>query len=404
MIEASATTKAAARQHLPTDTRIQAGLAFAAFILIGGSDAAVGVLLPSMRSFYSIDKATIGLLFAAGTCGYLTSAFSSGPLVGKLGIRVFMMLGLSALAMAAFVISFTPPFEVLMGAFALAGFGSGLIDAGLNSHIAGLPSNTVLLNVLHAFYGVGALLGPLLATAVLASAFQWNTLYYAWVALGAALVIGFGMAFKGYRPKGHAEEHQEGEKQRNVLASALRLRVVWIAACFLLVYVGIEVSMASWSFSFLTEERHQTLALAGLAVSGQWLGLTVGRLVLGKVGERIGNRRLIQFCLVGVVAGVLLIWLVPIGWVMLAGFWLVGFSLAPIFPTTIAMMSGLVAARVLPGVIGFMASFGSMGAALMPAAIGALAEHLGLWVLMPWVITLSVLLLGLWFVLQKQRR
>ena len=179
--EAAAPQTTATRQRLPTDTRIQVGFAFAAFILIGGSDAALGVLLPSMRSFYSIDKATIGLLFAAGTCGYLTSAFSSGPLVEKLGIRVFMMAGLGALAMSALIISFAPPFQVLMAAFVLAGFGSGLIDAGLNSHIASLPSNTFVLNTLHAFYGVGALLGPLLATAVVASAFQWNTLYFGWM-------------------------------------------------------------------------------------------------------------------------------------------------------------------------------------------------------------------------------
>ena len=161
--------------------------------------------------------------------------------------------------------------------------------------------------------------------------------------LGALLVIGFGLAFRGHKAKVHPEEHIEGEKQPNVLAAALRLRIVWIAAFFLLFYVGIEVSLASWSFSFLTEERHQTLALAGLAVSGQWLGLTVGRLVLGKVGERIGNRLLISFCLVGVVGGVLVVWLIPVGWVMLVGFWIIGFALAPIFPTTIAMMSGLVA-------------------------------------------------------------
>ncbi len=188
-----------------------------------------------------------------------------------------------------------------------------------------------------------------------------------------------------------------------MLAAALRLRVVWVAAFFLLIYVGIEVSLASWSFSFLTEERHQDVTLSGLAVSGQWLGLTVGRLVLGKVAERIGNRRLIQFCLVGVVVGVLLIWLVPVGLVMAAGLWIVGFSLGPIFPTTIAMMSGLVPARVLPSAIGFMASFGSMGAALMPAAVGALSERLGLWVLMPYAIVLAVLLLALWWALQRQQ-
>jgi sugar phosphate permease len=67
------------------------------------------------------------------------------------------------------------------------------------------------------------------------------------------------------------------------------------------------------------------------------------------------------------------------------------------------MMSGLVSARVLPSAIGFMASFGSMGAALMPAAVGALSERLGLWVLMPYAIVLAALLLALWWGLQRQQ-
>jgi fucose permease len=391
------------RQRLPSDVRTQIGLAFAAFILIGGVDAGVGVLLPSLRAFYSIDRATVSLLFVSATCGYLTSAFSSGLLVEKLGTRVIMMAGPAILTMAALTISFAPPFVVLMGGFLLSGFGIGLIDAGLNSHIAGLPRNTALLNVLHAFYGVGALLGPLLATGVLVYALRWNSLYYVWMSLAIILVLGFGLAFRGYKAKVDSDAQNEGGKQRNVLSAALRLRVVWVAAFFLLIYVGIEVSLASWSFSFLTEERHQAEALSGFAVSGQWLGLTVGRLTLGKVAERIGNRRLIQFCLVGVMAGILLVWLVPVGLVMAAGLWIVGFSLGPIFPTTIAMMSGLVPARVLPSAIGFMASFGSMGAALMPAAVGALSERLGLWVLMPYVIGLAVLLLGLWWGLQRHQ-
>jgi len=400
--EPTPATSTPERQRLPSDVRTQVWLAFVAFILIGAIDAAVGVLLPSMRAFYSVDRATVSLLFVSSTCGYLVSAFSSGLLVERLGTRVFMMAGPAILTVAAITASFTPPFVVLMGGFLLSGFGLGLIDAGLNAHVASLPRNTMLLNVLHAFYGVGALLGPLLATGILVYALRWNSVYYVWMSLSAILVFGFGLAFKGHRAKADPDERITGEKQGNVLAAALKLRVVWIAAFFLLVYVGIEVSLGSWSFSFLTEERHKTETLSGLAVSGQWLGLTVGRLVLGKVAERIGNRRLIQLCLAGVVAGVLLVWLVPVGLVMAAGLWIVGFSLGPIFPTTIAMMSGLVSARVLPSAIGFMASFGSMGAAFMPAAVGALSERLGLWVLMPYAIALAVVLLALWWGLQRQ--
>jgi fucose permease len=407
MIETTAPAAPSNTQRLPTDVRTQVGLSFFAFILIGAIDGAVGVLLPSLRAFYTIDKATVGLLFLSSTFGYLVSAFSSGPLVYKLGIRNFMMVGSAMVVLAATLISFMPPFGVLMLGLFLSGFGIGLMDAGLNSHIAGLPNNTAVLNYLHAFYGIGALLGPLLATGVLDYNLGWNTVYYVWLSVSALLVIGFALVFRSYKaatqPHSESEKQGMGEKQSNVLAEALKQRVVWVAAFFLLMYVGVEVSLGSWSFSFLTEERHEAATPAGFAVSGYWLGLTLGRLVLGKVSEKIGDRRLIELCLAGVVVGVLMIWLVPVGPVMAAGLWLVGFSLGPIFPTTIAIMSGLVSARILPSAIGFMASFGSMGAALLPAAAGALAERAGLWALMPYVIGLTVLLLGLWVALQRQQ-
>src|SRR5438067_13496445 len=68
----------------PRSLRPQIGLAFFAFILIGANDGALGVLLPSIRGFYGVDKATIGLLFLAGTAGYLGAAFTSGLLVERL--------------------------------------------------------------------------------------------------------------------------------------------------------------------------------------------------------------------------------------------------------------------------------------------------------------------------------
>ena len=46
---------------------------------------------------------------------------------------------------------------------------------------------------------------------------------------------------------------------------------------FLFAYVGIEVSLGSWAFTFLTEERHEAELISGWTVSGYWLGLTVGR-------------------------------------------------------------------------------------------------------------------------------
>jgi fucose permease len=77
-----------------------------------------------------------------------------------------------------------------------------------------------------------------------------------------------------------------------------------------------------------------------------------------------------------------------------------GFSFGPIFPTTIAMMSRMVPERVLASAIGFMAAAGSIGGALFPWIAGNLAQSLGLWVLLPYVIGLAFLMMLCWLLFQ----
>lgn len=382
--------------------RLRIGLAFAAFIMIGANDAALGVLLPSIGSFYAVDKATVSLLFLFGTAGYLIAAFSSGPLVEKLGTRRFLVLGVGVFLLGAALLAAMLPFPLALASILVLDIGIGVIDAGLNSYIAGLPeNNTSRLNYLHAFYGLGALIGPVVASGFLAVSLEWNSVYILWVCFSGLLVIGMWAGFR----HGEAAPHEGAAKQGgsgNVLAAALRLRTVWIAALFLAFYVGGEVSLGNWGYSLLTEERRQAPLLSAWAVSGFWLGLTLGRLVLGRLSARLGDKAMIQWCLVGVVAGLVLVW--P-SWEVSAalGLFLTGFSLGPIYPTTIAAMSRMVAPRLLPSAIGFVASAGSMGAAFFPWIAGNLAQHLGLWTLLPYVMLLAGLMLVCWWFLQRQR-
>ncbi len=375
--------------------QLQVGLAFGAFVLIGANDGALGVLIPSMRLHYGVDKATIGLLFLFQTIGYLIAAFNSGLLVEKLGNRRFLIVGVASFLLGLGALSLMLPFMVVLVMMLPLGFGVAIVDAGLNAYIASMPRNAALLNYLHAFYGTGALLGPVIASAFLAVRWGWNNVYFVWIGMSLVLWIGLRLVFKDV-----PQPEDVTRPKSNVLVATLRLPVVWIAAFFLLVYVGAEVSLGSWSYSFLTEERHASILLAGWMVGGYWLGLTLGRLALARVALRLGSERLIQGCLVGVVVGALLVWLVPIPVVAAGGLGLIGFSFGPIYPITIALLSNRVSTHLLASAVGFLASLGSIGAALFPWFAGMLAEHIGLWSLMPYVLILTVAMVVLWQALQ----
>jgi len=377
---------------------LQVGLAFFAFILIGANDGALGVLIPSMRLHYGVDKATIGLLFLFQTVGYLVAAFNSGLLVEKLGNRRFLVLGVVSFLLGVGTLSLMPQFMVILIMMLPLGFGVAIIDAGLNTYIASMPRNAALLNYLHAFYGIGALLGPLIASTILAIRWGWNSVYIVWIGMSLVLLIGFQLVFREENIS--QREDTATRPESNVLVAALSVPMVWIAALFMLIYVGAEVSVGSWTYSFLTEERHAPILLAGWMVSGYWIGLTLGRLTLARVTLRIGSERLILGCLVGVVIGGLFVWLLPVYAVSAVGLGLIGFSFGPIYPTTIALISDRVSGRILPSVIGFMVSLGSIGAAICPWLAGLLAQRFGLWSLMPYVIILTAAMVLLWRVLQ----
>lgn len=372
-------------------------LAFAAFILIGANDGALGVLIPSIRAFYQVDTATYSWVFVLSVIGYLGASFNNGLLNQKLGQRRFLLLALVLFLLGASLISLRFPFLFYLFFALLLGFGGGMLDAGLNTYIASLPKNAVMLNYLHAFYGVGALLGPLLASALITWQLGWQATYIIWAGFALILCTGFGLTFKS----SIQAEAEVDSLQTPLMRQVLRLSGVWAGAFFLLFYVGVEVSLGNWGYSFMTLYRLEPALFSAWIVSGYWSGLTLGRLTLANLAPRLGIRRLITLCLAGVALGLLLVWFLPGIWGVACGFCITGFCLGPLFPTTIALMPQIVPARLLPTSIGLLASLGSAGAAFFPALAGASIQHIGFWTLLPIALILTGLMLITWLLLQR---
>ncbi len=51
--------------------------------------------------------------------------------------------------------------------------------------------------------------------------------------------------------------------------------------------------MGSWSYSFLTEQRHGLPLFSGWIISGYRLGLTLGRITLAQIVQHLGEKRMI---------------------------------------------------------------------------------------------------------------
>ncbi len=376
--------------------QLQFALACTAFIYIGLRDGTIGVLLPSLQHQYALNKSTVSFLFFASTCGFLVASLMSGPLVERLGRRLFLTIGGVVLVGGLGVIATIPTWPIVLLAMCATGFGAAVMDAGMNAFVASLPDNTARLNYLHACFGGGALLGPLLASGILEISGRWNLVFAVMAAFAVLLVAGFGAIFRVSYAEAAPAPVAARIGSANSLVATLTLPIVWLAALFLLVYVGVEISVGGWAFSFLTEDRGQSVLLAGWLVSGYWAGLTVGRLALGGVSRRLGDMLTIQLCLLGTIAGLLLLWLAPGTAAAVIGLALAGFCLGPLFPTAIATISRFVPARLLPTAVGFLVSMAAAGGAFFPWLAGVLANRFGVWVILPYALGLTGIMLGVW--------
>ena len=72
-----------------------------------------------------------------------------------------------------------PPYAVLPVIYVFSGFGNGLEDGAFNAWIGAMEYPNQLLGVLHASYGLGATISPLIATSLVTKgALPWWTFYY----------------------------------------------------------------------------------------------------------------------------------------------------------------------------------------------------------------------------------
>ena len=379
------------------------GLAFFGFVLIGASGAAVGILLPSQIIYYHVNTAIIGLLFFAFSTGYFLSATSAGLLIQKLGQYWYLIGGVAMFLVSTFAFGLKPPFILVLITNLLLGFGAAIIDAGFNAALALLPARTILLNFLHAFFGFGSLLGPLIASVVLAIHWEWNVVYLIWCCLSMPLLIGIIIFLRSSSPSVIAHQ-TELPPPGNVVVAALKLGAIWLITLFLFLGVGIEVSIGTWSYSFLLEERHQGTLLAGWIVSGYWLSLTLGRFILNRIADQLhlSTIGMLYSCLVGIAMSTLLIWLLSDIRTTILGFCLIGFFVGPLFPSTIALIPRLVPDHLVFSVIGILIGVSVLGGACFPWLIGNLAQLIGIWTLLPCTLALTTIMCSNWWLIVRQ--
>jgi fucose permease len=355
---------------LPSSSRIDraAVLACVAFALVGWSWLLVPSLIRSIEPAFNQTDAGIGLFFLVYAIAYVGGSMVGGLITERLGRRVILPTALVLMSAGLVGMASAPEWTVFLVAAVPFGLGAGAIDGGANGLILDLYPMTRgrSLNLLHLCASIGSLGSPLAVGRFIEIGVGWQSIVFgtALVAIPLALLLGLAD-----QPSGrHVHAGPAGSVR---IGLALPLVALAIAiAC----YVGSEVGVSNWLVRYLDSA---SVGLATSALALFWGGLTIGRLVSARIGDRFDHARFAATA--GFVAALALVGAVaaPSLEVSILLFTLAGFAYGPIYPLIMA-----VAGDRYPGqstaVSGFLAGTAVIGAVLYPPVMGFLSVSIGL--------------------------
>lgn len=381
-------------------------LAYVAFVALGMPDGVLGVAWPSVRTTFALPLDAVGLLLSASVTGYLVSSLLSGPLIARWSVGAVLAASCAVTGAALIGYTLVPAWWMMVVLGVAAGLGAGAIDAGLNTHVAAHYGEG-LMQWLHASYGIGATLGPVIMTWTLATLHAWQAGYRIVGGFQLLLAVCFVLTLRAWNRK---EDPDAGSTPRRLtdyrtpMAETLREPGVWLSGLLFFLYAGAEGSLGTWTYTLLVGARGISPEVAGLWAGSYWATFTLGRMAAGLYAGRVGGSRLVQVGLATAALGAVLLWWNPAPAANVVAVAVVGFAIAPIFPALVSGTSRRVGEHFAANTIGLQMASASVGMAAVPSLIGMLARRLSLEAIPVCLVLVFVVLLGLHGLAQKRRR
>lgn len=341
---------------------------FAAFIALGLTIGSFGPTLPGLAVQTRTRLSEISFLFTARSLGYVLGSFYSGRLFDRVPGHLLMACALLMMAVMMALVPLLPMLWLLTVALLLLGGAESALDVGGNALLVRVHGSKVgpFMNGLHFFFGVGAFLSPI----IVAQALYFNhgiRLSYWTLALLLPPVAVWLLRLPG--PPLQADS-------KNQSAGHTSYRLILLIALFLFLYVGAEVSFGGWIYTYTVALKLSNAPTAAYLTSAFWGSLTLGRLSAIPLSVRLRPRMIMLADLAGCLLSVAVIMLWPGSFAAtLTGTIGLGFSMASIFPTTLALAERRM--TITGRVTGWFIVGASSGSMLLPWLIGQFFETTG---------------------------
>jgi fucose permease len=375
-------------------------IAYLGFIIIGMPIGLRGVAWESgARADFAQPVGALGALILANTISYFLSSALASRLIQRFGLGNAMLGSFILTGLALLGYALSPAWALMIVLGVVVGFGLGFVDAAMNVYFAA-HHGPRLMNWLHACFGIGSAVAPLLLNYILAQGGTWRTTYTVIAALYAVLLLLIIVTRNQWtvNPAGEGD----GVKPASGRAT-LALVIVWIGIATFFVYGGVEIVPSDWGARLFTAARGIDQTEANNRISLYWFFFTIGRIVFGFIVPYFKAATLMRLCMIGTIIGAALLTVPPsdpTNTLGVIGLVIGAFSMSPLFALLVTATQEKLGPAHAPNAISFQVAAASAGIGILPALTGLIAEQTPSAVPIVWIV-LGVILLGLFEVSQR---
>lgn len=352
-------------------------IAWSSFLLLGWVGLLVPALIRSIEERFAQSDAGIGVYYLVVAVFYGAGSLGGGFLTERAGRRVVLSGSAILVGIGLALQAIAPSWLLFVAAGIPAGIGTGAIDGGMNGLVLTVSRRRPAgaMNALHLFFSVGALASPFVVGRLVAGGVPWEDVLIATAA--AAVVIGallLTQSIPSGRPLARRSASSSAEptgRDSRALRSALPLIAL---AASIATYVASEIGVSSWLVRFLASA---TLETATTALAIFWGGLTLGRLLVIRVADRLPPVVFAAACAIAAGLALVAAVLVPDTTASIVLFGLVGLAYGPIYPL-IMTVAGALYPRRLAAITGTLAASAVIGGVVYPPLIGLLSDSIGI--------------------------
>jgi fucose permease len=362
----------------------------ALFTVQGMLTAGIGPILPDLARNTLSSLESVGVTFTALFLGALISQIISGPLTDRIGPRPVLLTGMGLMAGGFLGISFSTTYPLLITFGFLAGLGSGVVDICVNilAAVVFRERSVSALNLVNFFFGAGAIIGPAITSYTLLT--LKTGIPVLWVGCAILLIIFPLTAIFLLSPK----ETRRAETPSGTLSPYLS-PLLWLLGLVLFLCLGMEYGIGGWTSSYMQLTAGSSGETGALVVSGFWLAVTIGRLIVTAIGSKWSPTTLMTASLVGTLLGGVMM-AVSTGnlVVTILSVLVTGFFIGPVYPTAFALATnipGLASGKAVSIVI----ALASLGGMILPPLQGVFLTRTGPVSSVIMVAVMSFIMLGL---------